>query len=211
MTPLDIQAAAETLFLAEKTGRQAEKPADAQDMQKVRASVADQDRERVRDKFPHQDRDRRADLNIRVNIGVSIPRTVELYAVPVDIIEVVPAYRGFRYFYSGDDICIVDPQTYVVVDVIHRGNSRRADTSGRLELSQDEIRLIRSSIDRRDALEKYDGKLSTGVELPRSVNLSAFPDAVISEVPELKVHHYALIDDGIAIVEDNRVVLVIED
>ena len=61
---------------------------------------------------------RSANVNITVNVGVAVPRTVELYAVPDDIIVIVPAYRRYRYFIVGDKVCIVDPDTYEIVEII---------------------------------------------------------------------------------------------
>jgi hypothetical protein len=39
--------------------------------------------------------------------------------VPADVIEIVPAYRGYEYIVLDDDrIAIIDPDTYEVVDII---------------------------------------------------------------------------------------------
>ena len=59
-----------------------------------------------------------ANVNISINVGVAVPRTVVLYAVPEEIIVIVPGYRRYRYFLIGDRICIVDPDTYEVVEII---------------------------------------------------------------------------------------------
>lgn len=59
-----------------------------------------------------------ANVNISVNVGVAVPRTVELYAIPEEIVVIVPAYRRYRYFIIGDRVCIVDPSTYTIVEII---------------------------------------------------------------------------------------------
>ena len=59
-----------------------------------------------------------ANVNISINVGVAVPRTVVLYAVPEEIIVIVPGYRRYRYFLIGDRICIVDPDTYEIVEII---------------------------------------------------------------------------------------------
>ena len=59
-----------------------------------------------------------ANVNISINVGVAVPRTVVLYAVPEEIIVIVPGYRRYRYFFIGDRICIVDPDTYEIVEII---------------------------------------------------------------------------------------------
>ncbi|MDP9587957.1 UNVERIFIED_ORG: hypothetical protein J2W19_000503 [Shinella zoogloeoides] len=58
-------------------------------------------------------------LDIDVNVGVVVPRTVELRPLPPRIIEIVPAYRGYEYFVLVDGrIIIVEPGTLKVVYVI---------------------------------------------------------------------------------------------
>jgi hypothetical protein len=59
-----------------------------------------------------------ANVNITVNVGVAVPRSVQLYAIPEDIVVIVPAYRRYRYFIVGDRVCIVDPDTYEIVEII---------------------------------------------------------------------------------------------
>jgi hypothetical protein len=59
------------------------------------------------------------DVDVDVSIGVAVPRTVVLHAVPADIVEIVPGFRGYRYFVlANGEIVIVDPATFVVVYVI---------------------------------------------------------------------------------------------
>jgi hypothetical protein len=59
------------------------------------------------------------DIDIDVSVGVAVPRTVVLHAVPVDIVEIVPEFRGYRYFVlASGEIVIVDPDTFVVVMVL---------------------------------------------------------------------------------------------
>src|SRR5262245_38846126 len=77
----------------------------------------------------------RARLNIAVNIGATIPRSVRLHRVSPVIIGFAPVYRGYSYIVLEDDtICIVDPRSYVIVDVIpastQRSEERRGGYSG---------------------------------------------------------------------------------
>ncbi|MEG9505428.1 MAG: DUF1236 domain-containing protein, partial [Methylorubrum extorquens] len=46
------------------------------------------------------------------------PRSVSLHPLPPAILSVVPAYRGLQFILVGDDIVIIDPDTYEIVDVI---------------------------------------------------------------------------------------------
>jgi hypothetical protein len=57
-------------------------------------------------------------LDVRINVGVALPRTVTLYAVPEDVVVIVPDYRRYRYFIYDDKVVIVDPDTYEIVDIL---------------------------------------------------------------------------------------------
>ncbi|ACS42737.1 conserved hypothetical protein [Methylorubrum extorquens AM1] len=57
-------------------------------------------------------------VNFAVRVGTAIPRSVSLHPLPPAILSVVPAYRGLQFILVGDDIVIIDPDTYEIVDVI---------------------------------------------------------------------------------------------
>ena len=59
-----------------------------------------------------------AKVNVTVNVGVAVPRTVKLYAVPQDVVVIYPAYKNYRYFRTSDRIVIVDPVSFMIVEVI---------------------------------------------------------------------------------------------
>ena len=59
------------------------------------------------------------DIDIDVNIGTVVPRTVELRPLPPRIIEIVPAYRTYKYILLADGrILIVEPASLKIVYVI---------------------------------------------------------------------------------------------
>lgn len=59
------------------------------------------------------------DVDFKVSIGASVPRTIELHPLPPKVVEIVPAYREYVYFIVADGtIVIVDPDSYEVVYVI---------------------------------------------------------------------------------------------
>ena len=56
------------------------------------------------------------EVNFSVNVGVAVPRNVEVYILPAPVVEVVPQYRGYRYFVLADGrIVILDPDTFEIV------------------------------------------------------------------------------------------------
>jgi hypothetical protein len=59
------------------------------------------------------------DIDIDVNVGVVVPRTVTLRPLPRRVIEIVPAYRDHEYFVLADGrIIIVEPGTFKVVYIL---------------------------------------------------------------------------------------------
>jgi hypothetical protein len=58
------------------------------------------------------------DIDIDVSVGVAVPRTVSLYAVPEEVVVIVPDYRRYKYFIYEDKVVIVDPATFEIVDIL---------------------------------------------------------------------------------------------
>lgn len=57
--------------------------------------------------------------DVEVNIGVEVPRTIELRPLPPRIIEIVPAYEGYQFFVLPDGrLVIVEPDTLEVVYIL---------------------------------------------------------------------------------------------
>ena len=102
-----------------------------------------------------QDGFQKTKLNVHVNVGTRLPRSVRLLPLSVAIIELAPTYRGYEYVVLEDEtICIVDPRSYEIVDVLPVG-TRRAERPERptLALSQEQMRFIAGNVPREDAGE----------------------------------------------------------
>jgi hypothetical protein len=84
------------------------------------ATVTTQQTTRIREHRSALTRGRvdRSRINFNISVGTTIPRTVTFYELPPAIIEVVPAWRGYRYILVEDEIVIIDPTTYRIVAVI---------------------------------------------------------------------------------------------
>jgi len=54
----------------------------------------------------------------RVQQRAAVPRSVRVYTLPPEIVEVVPEYRGYDYVLVGEDIVIIDPESHEIVAVI---------------------------------------------------------------------------------------------
>lgn len=82
------------------------------------AEIPAEKKSQVRSAFGKHRVEPAKDLNISVHVGVAVPRSVRLYSVPQDIVVIYPAYSSYRYFIVDDTICIVDPVTFEIVEVI---------------------------------------------------------------------------------------------
>ena len=62
---------------------------------------------------------RRVDhVDFALSAGTRVPGNVQVYPVPVSIVEIVPQYRGFDYIIVGDDLVIINPGTLTIVAVV---------------------------------------------------------------------------------------------
>jgi hypothetical protein len=171
-------------------------------------------RERLFKENRRVDRVSRTNINVDIRVGTRIPRSVRLHTLPVSIVSFAPAYRGYSYIVLEDDtICIVDPRTFVIVDVIHAG-TQRADRPGRtqLTLSAEDRRFIYRTVPKSRTADVR-VRLALGAEVPRDVELLAFPEDVVERVPAVRRYRYVVTENDIVIVDpdDHAVALVIEE
>ncbi|MGA9457509.1 MAG: DUF1236 domain-containing protein [Pseudolabrys sp.] len=57
-------------------------------------------------------------LSVSVSVGSRVPASVHLYPLPVEVIEVYPAWRGFEYILVGDQIVVINPRTHEIVAIL---------------------------------------------------------------------------------------------
>jgi hypothetical protein len=57
-------------------------------------------------------------VNFNISVGTVVPRSVTLHPLPATIVEVYPAWRGYRFVLVADEIIIIEPSTYKIVAVI---------------------------------------------------------------------------------------------
>jgi hypothetical protein len=61
----------------------------------------------------------RNDLGFDLSVGVRVPRDrIHFVPLPETIVEIEPEWRGYDYFLVGDEVVVVDPDTFEVVAVI---------------------------------------------------------------------------------------------
>jgi hypothetical protein len=188
----------------------------ANQKQDARVQASEQQRTGVRERLTKESRIERTKIKVSVNVGAAIPRTVRLHTLPVAIVSFAPAYRGYSYIVLEDDtICIVDERTYLIVDVISPG-SQRADRPDRaqLTLSTEQRRFIFANLPKGRATNVR-VRLALGVEVPRDIELLAFPEDVLRHLPVMGRYRYIVAgSDGDVVIVDpneNAVVLVINE
>ena len=193
---------------AEKGGEPKEKAAGAEpkDGTARRVQVSEQQRTTVSQTLL-KDRsvNRISNVNFSVNIGTRVPRSVRLVALPAAVIAIVPEYRSFRYFVVNEQICIVDPNSYEIVEVISV-STQRADrddrgSSARLVLTEQEKTIVLREVDLRGDSTLALGALSEGADVPRNIELRVFPEAVVEKVPKLKGYKFFTAENRLAIVD----------
>jgi Protein of unknown function (DUF1236) len=57
-------------------------------------------------------------IDFPIRVGERVPTYITSYTLPEEVYEYVPGYEGYRYFVTGDEVVIVDPQTMEIVSVL---------------------------------------------------------------------------------------------
>lgn len=192
---------------------------DRQGSQQVkRVQASNEQRVRVRERIFHDRNVRRIsrrDFGVGLTIGAHVHRRHHLHRMTPAILAFAPAYSGYSYVVVDDTICIVDPVSYTIVDVIPSSieyASGGPDERHQLVLSAEEMHFIFASVP-RDRTADVRIRLALGAEVPISVDLERFPDGVISRVPQVDNFRFIVVDDDVVVVDpyDRSVALVITE
>jgi hypothetical protein len=144
-------------------------------------------------------------VNFSVNVGTRVPRSLHLAPLPAAVFSIVPQFRSYRYFVADEEICIVDPNTYEIVEVIPAGTqaARGQEPSGmaHLMLTQEEKSIILDNVNLRGESTMALGSLSEGSRVPRGARLETFPPAVVQQVPKVRGYKYFAAEDRVAITD----------
>lgn len=158
---------------------------------------------------------RATNVHVAVNIGARLPRSVRLVAVPASIVAIVPEYRSYSYVVVEDRVCIVEPRTLEIVEVIPLSghSTARGEPSGRLVLTEEERAIILREVEMDGGSTLGLGAIVEGGHVPREIRLRTFPDAVVRRVPKVSGYRYVAAENRVAIVDPqgSRVALVIEE
>jgi hypothetical protein len=59
-----------------------------------------------------------SNVNFSLNVGTVVPRTVTVAVLPSSVVEIYPAWRGYKYFIIEERIVIVEPDSLRIVFII---------------------------------------------------------------------------------------------
>lgn len=179
----------------------------------ARVEISPDQRDRVRTVFREQSLRRSNNVNVNIEIGRRLPRTVTLNALPARIVEIVPRYRSYRYVYVGDLIAIVDPASYEIVYVVDSdGSSGSRVHSASLNLSASEQGMLLDQIDFSQHRADFQFRLALGADVPGRVEIYSFPAHVLDRLPKLDQYRFVVVDRSLLIVDprNRQIELVVE-
>jgi hypothetical protein len=85
----------------------------------VNVNIAPEKRTRIHEVFVKERSAPRVDhVDFSLSVGTAVPRSVHIVAVPREIIEIEPTWRGYDYFIVGAQIVIVDPRSMEIVAIL---------------------------------------------------------------------------------------------
>ena len=185
----------------------------------ISANLNDNQRTRISESITRLNARPVTNVNFSLSVGTVVPRDVHFQPLPADIVEIVPQYRGYNFVVVRDDIVIVEPSTYKIVDVLPRSGrsaaqapasqptaaaapSRKSSFSDNdREVIRKHARSSRTEERRTTGSATSTTRVRVGDRLPDSVEIRSFPDEVYRASPSLREYRY--------IERDNRTYVVV--
>jgi hypothetical protein len=174
---------------------------------RVSASLNETQRTRISESIARLNVAPLNNVNFSLSVGTAVPRDVRFQPLPADIVEVMPQYRSYNFFVVRDEIVIIEPTTYKIVDVLPRTgrSTAAAPAPHRTTFSDRDREVIRkharsSRTEQRTTGSATSTRVKVGERLPDSVEIRSFPDEIYRESPSLREYRY--------IERDNRTYLI---
>ena len=82
------------------------------------ATLSTEQRTTIRTVIKQQNVQPMTNVNFSISVGTRVPRTVNFHAVPVELVQIYPHWRGYDYILVGDQIIVVNPRTHEIVAVL---------------------------------------------------------------------------------------------
>src|SRR5258705_3126589 len=161
-------------------------------------------------------------VNFSLSVGTAVPRDVRFQPLPAEVVEILPQYRGYNFFVVRDDIAIVEPSTYKIVDVLPRtGRSTAAapgpaPSSHKATFSDKDREIIRKHArssrteQRTTASSTTTTRVRHSKRLPESVEIRSFPETVYRASPSLREYRYIERDNRTYVIEPRERTIIEE-
>jgi hypothetical protein len=194
----------------------------------VSANLNDNQRTRISESITRLNAKPVTNVNFSLSVGTVVPRDVHFQPLPSDIVEIVPQYRGYNFVVVRDDIVIVEPSTYKIVDVLPRAGRSAAQApasqpttaaapSRKSSFSDNDREVIRrharsSRTEERGTTGSATSttRVRVGDRLPDSVEIRSFPDEVYRASPSLREYRYIERDNRTYVVEPSERTIIEE-
>ena len=159
-------------------------------------------------------------VNFSLSVGTVVPRDVRFQPLPADVVEILPQYRGHSFLVVRDDIVIVDPSTYKIVDVLPRAGrstaAAPAPVSHKVTFSDRDREVIRKHARSTRIEQRTTGsstastRVQIGDRLPESVEVRSFPEEVYRESPRLRDYRFIERENRTYVVEPRERTIIEE-
>lgn len=184
----------------------------------ISANLDDRQRTRVTESITKLNARPVENVNFSLSVGTVVPRDVRFQPLPADVVEVVPQYRGYNFFVVRDDVVIVDPSSYQIVDVLPRTGRATvaAPASRKMTFSDTDREVIRKHARSARTEQRTTGSSTTssrvrvGDRLPDSVEIRSFPEEIYRESPTLREYRYIERDNRTYVVEPHERTIIEE-
>ena len=162
-------------------------------------NINDQQRTRVTESIGRLNVQPVNNVNFSLTVGTAVPRDIRLQTLPADVVEVVPQYRGYSFFMVRDEIVIVEPSTYQIVQVLPRSGGTRAaapaPSHSKVSFTDKDRDVVRKHVKTRTTERQTTGStakvvIRRGERLPESVEVEEFPETVYRDAPSLREYRY---------------------
>ncbi|MGZ5873964.1 MAG: DUF1236 domain-containing protein [Bradyrhizobium sp.] len=184
----------------------------------VSSNLNEKERTRVSESISRLSAKPVTNVNFSLSVGTVVPRDVHFQPLPADVVEVMPQYRGYNFIVVRDDIVIVEPSTYKIVDVLPRAGhpTAAATPSRKTTFSDREREVIRKHARSFRTEQRTTGSSATstrvrvGDRLPDSVEIRSFPDEVYRDSPALREYRYIERDNRTYVIEPRERTIIEE-
>jgi hypothetical protein len=194
----------------------------------VSANLNNNQRTRISESITRLNAKPVTNVNFSLSVGTIVPRDVHFQPLPADVVEIVPQYRGYNFVVVRDDIVIVEPSSYKIVDVLPSAGRSAAQApasqptaaiapSRKSSFSDNDREVIRkharsSRTEERGTTGSATSttRLRAGDRLPDSVEVRSFPDEVYRESPSLREYRYIERDNRTYVVEPRERTIIEE-